>query len=410
MVNVCDAIMGTGKTTAAIAYMNEHKDRKFIYITPYLDEAARIKECCPDLKFVEPSNQIRKYGNQKYLHTAALIEQGKNISTTHQAFKLYTPDMLDNVRKHGYTLFIDENVDMLEKVEADPEDIQMAVDAGYIACNDGVYSIINQDYHGAALSDVFRILKSRGMIRIDGESDDLFFWVLPPDLLTSFDDVFILTYLFEGQSLHHLLRMNDIQYQNIGIQKTSDGLVFGSLPGYIPEYVHSLKDMIDIYDGKLNGIGNDWCDLSRSWTEKYSDDGLLNILKNNIYNYFRNIWADAGSERRLWSTHKSCFEKLKGRGYSSAFLPFNIKATNQYRDRDILVYAVNIFMNVPEKLYYMSHGIDVDEDAFALSIMVQWIWRSAIRDGKKIHIYIPSRRMRTLLINWIENVSNGGKV
>ena len=39
MIQVCDAIMGTGKSSAAITYMNEHKEEKFIYITPYLEEA-----------------------------------------------------------------------------------------------------------------------------------------------------------------------------------------------------------------------------------------------------------------------------------------------------------------------------------------------------------------------------------
>lgn len=409
MVNVCDAIMGTGKTSAAIAYMNEHKHDKFIYITPYLDEAARIKENCPSLHFVEPSNQIKKYGNQKYLHTAALIEQGKNIATTHQSFKAYTPDMLENIRSKGYTLFIDENVDMLEKADFHPDDVQMAIDAGYIKNCDGVFTVINNEYNGEALSGMFRILKSRDLIRIDGdESGSLYFWVLPPDLLTAFKDVFILTYLFSGQSLHHLIEMNNIQYQYIGVHKVQGQFVFGDCPGYVPDYVSTLREMIDIYDGKMNDIGEDWYAISKNWADRDTDN-CVEGLKNNIYNYFRNVWASAGAERRLWSAYKSSFERLKGKGYSSSFLTFNTKATNKFKDRDILVYATNVFMNVSEKSYYTSHGIAVDEGAFALSIMVQWIWRSAIRDGKKIHIYIPSRRMRMLLNDWIENVSNGGK-
>ena len=36
------------------------------------------------------------------------------------------------------------------------------------------------------------------------------------------------------------------------------------------------------------------------------------------------------------------------------------------------------------------------------------IWRSAIRDGKPINLYIPSKRMRELLINWINNTYQGG--
>jgi len=38
--------------------------------------------------------------------------------------------------------------------------------------------------------------------------------------------------------------------------------------------------------------------------------------------------------------------------------------------------------------------------------MIQWIWRSAIRDGKEIWVYIPSRRMRELLKKWLLELSS----
>ena len=65
-------------------------------------------------------------------------------------------------------------------------------------------------------------------------------------------------------------------------------------------------------------------------------------------------------------------------------------------------------MNVGEKTFYYAHGIEADDDIYALSIMVQWIWRSAIRDGDEIYIYVPSKRMRELLIGWIDQTSKGG--
>ena len=37
--------------------------------------------------------------------------------------------------------------------------------------------------------------------------------------------------------------------------------------------------------------------------------------------------------------------------------------------------------------------------------MLQFIWRSAIRDGKEIWVYIPSIRMRNLLKQWIKQNS-----
>jgi hypothetical protein len=39
--------------------------------------------------------------------------------------------------------------------------------------------------------------------------------------------------------------------------------------------------------------------------------------------------------------------------------------------------------------------------------MIQFIWRSAIRDGKPIHLFVPSERMRTLLKDWMNfNIGN----
>lgn len=408
-VKVVDAIMGTGKSQSAITYINEHPERRFIYITPYLDEASRIKKGCRNANFVEPSANIAEFEFKKSTHTAFLIKEGRNITTTHQAFKGYTAETLEDIRRMEYTLIIDENVDVLEKFEFHPDDLKMAVDAGYISDKDGVYSIVNHDYHGRALSEMFRLLRSRELVRTSSDSDgDIFYWALPPELITSFKDVFILTYLFDGQSLHHFLNIYNIPYEHIGIHRDEDGgYRFGELPGYVPEYVPHLKDMLHILDNpKLNEVGDDYHALSMSWYKRGGEK--VDQLKNNVYNTFNNIWGDIPSDRRLWGAYNGEFTKIRGKGYTKAFLTFNAKATNKYGDRDCLVYISNLFMNVNEKKFYQAHGIDVDEDRYALSIMVQWIWRSAIRNGKEVSLYIPSRRMREMLIKWIDETSKGG--
>lgn len=410
MIRVCDAIMGTGKSSAAITYLNEHPDDKFIYITPYLDEAERIKKNCPSLHFVEPSDKIAKYEFKKCVHTAALVEEGRNIATTHQSFKNYSAETLEHIRSMGYTLIIDENVDILERFEFHQDDLKLTVDAGYVKEENNTYSLVNSDYKGRAHAEMFRLLKTRSLVKItdEKENDTLFYWTLPPDLLTAFKDVFILTYLFEGQSLRYFMEIYGIPYTYIGIEKTSDGRYrFGDYPGYVPEYVNRLGDMIEILDNDyLNEIGEDYHSLSKRWFGKDSSD--LEQLKKNLFNCYYKIW-DTGSDERLWGTFKSSFDKIKGKGYTNNFLSFNTKATNKYRDKKYLAYVVNVFMNVEDKAFYNMHGIEVDEDAYATSIMVQWIWRSAIRDGEKIYLYIPSKRMRRLLNLWIENASKGGK-
>ncbi len=408
MVKVCDAIMGTGKSSAAITYMNDHPEKKFIYITPYLEEATRIATSCSRLHFFEPMKKT-EFNGSKTLHTIDLVKRGENIATTHQAFRFYPQELLELVSGQGYTLIIDENVDVLETLDEDPADIQMAIDAGYISeIRPDVFHLVKDVYDGKTHRDLFRVLRTRDLIRMTGESKESFFyWQLPPELITSFDEVYILTYLFEGQSLHHFLEMYDIPYQFVGVEKTGDSeFRFSSSTEYVPDYVQNIHDMIEIVDDpKLNDVGEDDFSLSMSWFDKESSD--TSRLKNNLYNFFRYM-CGAEAADRMWSTYRDAKSKIQGKGYTNGFIPFNKKATNEYRNRTAVAYCVNLYMNVGQKLFYQNNGVEVDEDAYALSIMVQWIWRSAIRDGQKIVLYVPSKRMRGLLTNWMEEVSRRG--
>lgn len=402
MIKVCDAIMGSGKSSAAITYMNEHPDQRYVYITPYLEEATRIRNACPALDFQEPRKNEGTYGYTKTGHTRLLLEEGRNITTTHQAFMYYTPEVLALIKDQGYVLLIDEDVSVLKELEADAGDIESLVLAGQLTMDEaGRYSIGDVEYKGKAMHETFRLLVSRDLMRVTLDKDeDVYYWVLPPDLLNSFRDVFILTYLFEGQDLHHFLKLYGFDYQHIGVSRDADGTYrFCDHAGYIPDYVGTLRDHIHILDHKkLNAIGDNYYALSHNW---YRSKGLKETLKHHIDNYFRNITKDHGVKERLWSTFKDCKMALRGKGYTNNHLTFNKKATNDFRDRTVLVYAVNIFMPVGQKLFFKRFGVNVDEEMYALSAMVQWIWRSAIRDGKPIDIYIPSRRMRELLIKWI---------
>jgi len=337
-----------------------------------------------------------------------LIREGKNIATTHQAFKNYSHEMLEQISEFGYMLFIDENVDMLESFDCHPDDIASALELGLIELNNGVYSISDREYRGNYFRPLMSVMQTKGLMRVDDDGSTLFFWVLPPDLITSFHEVVVLTYLFDGQSLHHMFGANNIQYERIGVEKCCDGKYrFCDKSGTMPEYVSRLSEKIRLLDNyKMNSIGDRTTALSMNWYS--ADKSDVSQLRKNVANYFTNIWRDVPASRRMCGTYKGSEAKLKGLGYTKSFVQFNARATNEYRGRDILVYAVNLYMNVSDKLFYKSRGVEPNDDMYALSTMVQWIWRSAIRDGNDINLYIPSRRMRTLLTGWIDIVSKGG--
>lgn len=398
--------MGSGKTESTIAYMNERPLQRFIYISPYLDEATRIKDGCPSLDFVEPG-RLAEYNGSKLEHTLALVEEGRNIATTHQAFKSYSEETLEAIRKNHYTMIIDESLEILDTCDIAEGDMQLLLDANYISFDGTRYQLKNGGYTGKAFKDIFWYLRSRHITQIesnDGSASKLFYWILSPELLTAFDDVFILTYLFEGQSLHSFMKIYDIPYTSIGINKSENGYRFCDAPGYTPEYVYHIKEMIHVVDNpRLNEIGNYPTALSKTWFQRHGKVALTQ-LKNNIGNVFKNIWKDSDAEERMWSTFKSTKDYLKGKGYTTGFGVLNMRSSNKYRNRKYLVYACNIYMNVAEKTFYQKNGIIIDDDKYALSTMIQWIWRSAIRDGQQIYIYIPSKRMRNILLDWMNNL------
>ncbi|MER1292416.1 hypothetical protein NQS36_16760, partial [Bacillus sp. C1(2022)] len=67
-----------------------------------------------------------------------------------------------------------------------------------------------------------------------------------------------------------------------------------------------------------------------------------------------------------------------------------------------LAYTINRYVNTVLYNYFKEkYNVSIDQDAFALSELLQWIWRSAIRNGEEITLFIPSLRMRKLLIDWL---------
>ena len=404
MIHVCDSIMGSGKSSAAITYMNERPDKRFIYITPYLEEAKRIKNSCPGLRFAEPSNKIAKYQFSKVKHTEALIRDGRNVASTHQAFKEYSLEMLEQIREKEYILIVDECVDAIEKTSIHPADIKLLEDSGYIECKNGMYRPTDKIYEGTKFADEFSTLRSRSLVMQSDEGEDglgLYYWMLSPDLITSFREAFVLTYMFESHGLCRLFEMCGISYDTINVTRSPDGAYrFDSSELFLPDYVGELKSRIHILDNdKMNAIGEDRFDISLNWFTREKE--RVPQLKKNLENYFGHIVKDSAPGERMWSTYKSVVQKLKGVGYSRAFVPFNARATNEYGNRTCLAYPINIFMGFGEKRFWNERGVGPNEDLYALSVMVQWIWRSAIRNGSDIDLYLPSSRMRDMLLSWM---------
>ena len=419
-ITVVDSLMGTGKTSWAINFMNEMDDYNFIYITPFLDEIYRIKDSCTRRIFNDPKQDK----NSKMENLLELLKEGVNIATTHALFKNMDERCIKYLRENDYILIMDEVIEVVEEVDIKKDDIDMLIRDGKIkVLEDNRITWIEDNYDGSF--NKYKTHLKNGDCYLFQNS--VIMWTFPTKILELFKHTYILTHLFEGSMQCNYYQMNNIEYEYKSVRKVErDG--FGKLKDeyelcdfYIPKVGNELRNKIHIYEGKLNDIGKSRDKrvnpLSKSWFEKKGKTNeRCTLVKNNIYNYFKNICKSKSNEN-MWTVYKEfqskCGDKgfkgrtikVNGRERNTCFVPLNTRATNEYRHKKYLAYGINRFMSPILKNFFISKGIEVSEDMYVLSELIQWIWRSAIRDGEEIYLYIPSQRMRELLNKYFDLLS-----
>lgn len=400
-VKVCDTIMGAGKTESAITLMNQDTESKYIFITPYLDEVERVKQKCSKRGFKDPKN----HGSGKLEDLHRLLYEGSNIASTHKLFESYNDETISLIQSGGYKLVLDEVFQAVKEVKISRSDLTMLQETKMIEVDTKSYvRWVGGDYEGK-FEDLMNMCLTGNVIIHRG---CFLIWKFPVDVFRAFDEVLIMTYMFDAQVHKYYFDVNGIEVQKIGTV-CENGVYHFCDTSCMPDYVKDLPKKIHIVDDdKLNKIGEGRSCLSSTWYNKAREargQPLIKQMRNNLMNLFGNK-LNSPSSKNLWTVFKDQRHLLKGKGYTKGFLSYNARATNAYRSRNCLAFCVNVFYNPMLKSYFQEQGVEVREDEYALSEMIQWIWRSAIRDGKEIWVYIPSRRMRDLFQNWLDSLAS----
>jgi len=408
--------MGSYKTSWAIQEMQKESEYNYLYITPYLDEIKRVKEACTNRKFYEPGNEDegREIQNTKKKDLHYLLANNKDIISTHALFKSANDVTRELIKAGNYILILDEVVDVVKqygqikdnknkisKKRLGKDDIKDMLDLNLITIDDENFVIWNkekQDYDGR-YNDIKSLARNHSLFVVN--NTNMLLWTFPIDIFKNFKEVYVLTYMFEGQIQKYYFDKYKLEYEYYYTDYT-DKNNLNIIKGKSKADKSNIKDKIHILENdKINNIGDNDFSLSYGWYQKNKDNELVNILRKHMANYFRNK-IKAPDTLVLWTTFKEYQQKIGGR-YKNKFVPINIRATNNYKDKIYLAYLVNRFMNPVIKLFFTQNDIEVNEDVYALSEMIQWIWRSGIRENEEIWIYMPSKRERDLLIYWLNN-------
>lgn len=159
-----------------------------------------------------------------------------------------------------------------------------------------------------------------------------------------------------------------------------------------------IKNRIELYKGKMN---NNYFnkretrenELSHLWFNNQATDEQLNQITLNIHNYLRNI-AKSKSKNSLLILYDQIildmFDKKKLKGCLKGIRFLNQYFDETFNNKNSIVYLVNDF----------SYGYDnINNIAYLISLLNYVIDNS---EGK-INLYLPSKRMRELFLNWLNS-------
>lgn len=413
-LNIIDSIMGSGKTTAAINFVNAlPPEQKVMFIVLYNDEVKRIKDSCREKNLMEPNyeNGRKLYGLRE------LLTSGENIVSTHALLELLEEEDINLIKEQNYICFIDETINCISAYNEEDSDCYMHPKDIEVLTN--YYSSVDEStgllkWNVPDYTDG-RFIKEKKLMdnnRLMMNSAGKLFKVFPISILMAFKEIYVLTYIFEGSIMYCYVKQHGIEYKNLYITGDClENLTITDDPTNKVVVKKNYRELINILDDdKLNKIGDGYYDLSVGWYMKRATDKDKKKLQLNMRNFFEHkigakakecLWTTFSSQRNLLSSSDSG----KYKRYSDCFASINMRASNNWSDRTSVAYLVNRFMNLDICNYFENDDIRPDQNLFALSEMLQFIWRSAIRKNKPINLYIPSSRMRGLLKDWIEENS-----
>ena len=404
-IKVIDSPMGAGKTSYLIQMIKRNTENKYMFITPFLDEVDRIITTCKENKFLQPTNRAKN--GSKLESLKKLVSKGKNVVSTHALFSIADEELIKLIKSQGYILILDEVMDVVSSADIKKSDIEMLFNENKIKVEEPYNKVIwlDEKYDGK-FNNIKNMANNDSLYYVN---KTLMVWSLPVSIFDCFEEVFISTYMFDAQIQKYYYDYFEMEYEYYHIERDiNDYKIVKTISfDYDDEFKKKAKSLINIIDNeKLNAIGDSYgtgkykTALSKTWYYKNKDNDLIKTLKKNMTNFFRHYCEDK-SELNMWTTFNDYKQLLKGKGYTKGFIPCNSRATNQYSHKKNCAYVINRYINPFYESFFTQRGITIDQDKYALSEMLQWIWRSAIRNNEPINVYIPSVRMRNLLVTFL---------
>lgn len=409
-IEIVDRIMGSGKTRGIIQWMLARPNNKYIYISPLLEEVEkRIPNKCQRLHFVSPNTEDHR---TKAEHLLELLSEGYNVSFTHSLFENLNRKHLEYIRQHGYTLIIDEEIDFVEPYQGSDyksADILTLEKSGHVVVNEDNLGRVDwnwddETFHGGNYEKLKNMCDLE-MLHCAKRDRSMMVTHLPISLITSCQRVIVMTYLFENSVMSRFMEMKGVTVKT-----------FTELENLYTEAEIKKRACEKIEFIKTNSIRKvRHFGLSSTWYTKNSTKEQLKKVENAILSVCRlaehkeDVMFTFPKDLLKNPNKKNQTKYLNIRGFmdeskETYWVFCGTKATNSYAHKTLLIHAFNRYPMLSVSSYLADYGFPLEDDEYALSEMIQWVWRSAIREPHgKIKLAILSPRMESIFKRWLDS-------
>ena len=411
VVEVLDRLMGSGKTNAIIKWMEQNPTESYIYVSPLLsevEEGGRLCRSLTNLSFEYPQDDLQTKGEDML----DMLRAGCNVACTHSLYLSLTEDHLREIEYHGYIVILDEEVNLINSVKGYTRgDYQWLFDHHHIETDNVTGQVSWVGDETLPKDNKYYRFKSycdNNSMYVTKRDNYMMVSQLPISLISCAKRVIILTYMFKGNILDCFLKIKGIQTKDFTDIHLDDS------------HKSNIKNLITLIEPPKHLVK---MKMSKSWYEdKITSDDILQI-ERFIYNVASKSKAksedvlythpkerfESDSKRKLLIKPNGYYKKRDGKGgFNKCWLASSTKATNLYADKWCLIHCYNRYPQTPVEAYINDYGNDIGvrlkSEVFALSELLQWVWRSCIRKGEPIVLAIGSARMCRIFKNWLENL------
>ena len=403
-VTIRDRHCGYGKSTDLIASLRA--DRSYLIVLPLQTEIDRFIQEAP-IDLVEPSDEGPH--RRKRDHLRELLIGGYSIVTTHALFT-DVAYLAQQGLLLGYDVIVDEVLNVAQCVtqevltpgaKANGVTLQswkgLYLDHGFanVDPKTGMVSPTEEWERKQDLPELskplFGMAKAESLFSV---RDNVLVWELPTVLLKAVGSLTVLTFLAEGSLMASFMRRNGIDFGHDRDLSSEQ------------RFREKAKRLIEVRDmPSINKLR-----FSYSGQQSMSKDNQKSVamaLKKTRERLMHGIDKD----QVMITCAKSMWYKPNGRPGPFAaqsrmfegthWVPNTTRGTNRYRHCSHLFYLWDQNLN-PRVAEFLGADTQHHRDMYAVSELIQWVYRSRVRDGQPIVLFMPSGRMRKLLQRWLD--------